>query len=378
MSAPRLVPHLQALSNMAPFICPEAIERLRGRPFRARLGANESSFGPSPRAVAAMRQAAAEVWKYGDPENHDLRAALARHHGVTPQNVAVGEGVDGLQGLVGRLLLQPGDVAVTSAGAYPTFNYHVAAMGGRLVTVPYRDDKEDLGALLDAARREKARLLYVCNPDNPMGSWWSGAEIERLIADLPPNLLLLLDEAYSQYAPADAIPRIDAANPQVLRLRSFSKAYGMAGARVGYAVGAPRWVAAFDRIRNHFGVNRTAQIGALAAFEDDAHLAATVGKAIVARRRLVRIALDNGLEPLPSTTNFVAIDCGRDGAFAQAVLDALIERDVFVRKPAVPPLDRCIRISCGPAGELDVLAAELGPALRSVAPARIAAQANRV
>jgi histidinol-phosphate aminotransferase len=241
----------------------------------------------------------------------------------------------------------------------------VAAQGGRLVTAPYTGDKEDLGALLDAARREDARLLYVCNPDNPMGSWWSAADIERLIADLPPGVLLLLDEAYCHYAPAESILPLDFLHPQMLRFRTFSKAYGLAGARVGYALGEPHIISSFDKIRNHFGVNRTAQTGALAALADEEYFTQTVERIFFARRRLVRIALDNGLEPLPSATNFVAIDCGGDGAFAHRVLDALVDRDVFVRKPMVAPLDRCIRVSCGLDPDLDVFDEELGHALRN-------------
>jgi histidinol-phosphate aminotransferase len=231
MSAPRLTPIAEALPSFVPFTGPEVQERRRGRPFRARLGANESHFGPSPKAIEAMREAAAECWKYGDSESYALKAAIARHHGVAPENVVIGEGIDGLMSLVVRLMLEPGAPAVTSDGGYPTFNYHVAGQGGRLVKVPFTGDREDLGALAEAARREQAPLLFVSNPNNPMGSWWSAGEIQRLIADLPPGVLLLLDEAYADTAPPEAIPPFDANNPQVLRLRTFSKAYGLAGRR---------------------------------------------------------------------------------------------------------------------------------------------------
>jgi histidinol-phosphate aminotransferase len=365
MPAPRLTPIVEALPSFVPFTGPEVQERRRGRPFRARLGANESHFGPSPKALAAMREATAESWKYGDSESYALRAAIARHHGVTPENVVIGEGIDGLMSLVARLMLQPGAPAVTTDGGYPTFNYHVAAQGGRLVKVPFAGDREDLGALVETARREQAALLFVSNPNNPMGSWWSADDIGEMIASLPPGVLLLLDEAYSDTAPPEAIPPFDVSNPQVLRLRTFSKAYGLAGARVGYAVGDARLIAAFDKIRNHFGVNRIGQIGALAALEDQAYLAQALARINAAKQRLARIALDNGLKPLPSATNFVTIDCGRDGAFAQRLLDALISRDVFVRKPMVAPMDRCIRVSCGLDADLDVFAAELAQALRA-------------
>jgi histidinol-phosphate aminotransferase len=362
-SAVRIVPHIQALPATVPFVAPDALERKGGQPFRARLGANESAFGPSPNVLAAMRSAAGEVWKYGDPENHDLKAAIARHHGVAPGNVGIGEGIDGLLGLAARLTLAPGAVAVTSDGGYPTFNYHAAGCGGQLVKVPFDRDREDLGALLDAARRHGAAVLFVSNPNSPMGTWWNAGEIVRLIEKLPPGILLLLDEAYSDTAPAEALAPLDIEHPQVLRFRTFSKAYGLAGARVGYVLGETGLIQSFDKIRNHFGVNRIAQAAALAAIADQSYLAEAVGRIALAKRRLVSVALVNGLTPLPSGTNFVTMDCGRDGAFAQRLLDGLTGRGVFVRKPMVPPMDRCIRVSCGPDADIDVFAAELAEEL---------------
>jgi len=362
---PRYTRLVAELPATVPFVGPEAQERAQGRRFRARIGANESVFGPSPRAIAAMQQAAAECWMYADPENHDLKAALARHHGVGFENIVVGEGIDALLGYTVRMLIEPGDPVVTSLGAYPTFNFHVSGFGGRLVRVPYVGDREDPEALLEAARRENAKLIYFANPDNPMGSWWDAAEVQRLIDNVPPGTLLLLDEAYSDTAPADAISPIDVSNPQVLRVRTFSKAYGFAGLRVGYAIGEASVVRSFDKIRNHFGVNRMAHVAALAALADQPYLSEVVAKIAAARERIGAICRDNGLEPLPSATNFVAVDCGGDGAFAKRVLEELIARDVFVRMPGVAPLDRCIRISAGTDVDLDILAAELPRALQA-------------
>lgn len=363
MKRPPLTRIIRELPKLVPFVGPEAQERVRGRPFRARLGANESLFGPSPAAIRAMAASAAENWMYSDPENHDLREALARHHGVTADNVVIGEGIDGLLGLAVRAVAEPGSVVVTSDGAYPTFNFHVAAQGAQLVKVPYRDDREDLEALLDTARRHNACILYVSNPDNPMGSWWEAGDIARLVAGLPDGALLLLDEAYCDTAPPSAVPPIDVANPQVLRLRTFSKAYGLAGARIGYAVGEAELIAVFDKVRNHYGINRTGQIGALAALIDQSYLTEAVGKIGRARERIAEIAGRHGLVPLPSAANFVTIDCGADGAFARAVLDGLLERDVFARKPGVVPLDRCIRISCGRDEDLAIFESVLPAAL---------------
>jgi histidinol-phosphate aminotransferase len=353
------VPLVAGLPATVPFVGPEAQERARGAPFRARIGANESVFGPSPRAVAAMQRAAAESWMYGDPEMHELRAAIARHHGVAPANVALDCGIDALLGLAVRMTVEPGDPVVTSLGAYPTFTYHVDGFGGRLVRVPYAGDREDPEAVLAAARAEGARLIYFANPDNPMGSWWGADDVQRLVDGVPDGALLLLDEAYADTAPADAIPPLDLSNPSVLRLRTFSKAYGLAGARVGYALGEAAVIRTFDKIRNHFDMARVAQAGALAALGDQEHLRAVVARIARARERIAAIARAAGLGPLPSATNFVAIDCGGDGARARRVLGALIARGVFVRMPGVAPLDRCIRVSAGTDADLDILAEEL-------------------
>jgi histidinol-phosphate aminotransferase len=367
MTGPRYTPLVAGLPATVPFVGPEAQERARGTAFRARIGANESVFGPSPNAVAAMQAAAAEVWKYGDPEVHDLRAALAAHHGVAPANIVVGEGIDGLLGYLVRMLVGDGDPVVTSLGAYPTFNFHVAGFGGQLHTVPYRGDAEDPEALLAKARETRAKLVYLANPDNPMGSWHPAETIAETIANVPEGTLLILDEAYVDVAPEGIAPAIDPDDPRVIRMRTFSKGYGMAGLRVGYAIGQESLVRAFDKVRNHFGIGRIAQAGALAALADQPYLEQVRARVAAARDRIGRIAHQNGLAALPSATNFVTVDCGRDGAYARAVLDGLVAQGVFVRMPFVAPQNRCIRISCGTEADLDILAEALPRALAAAA-----------
>lgn len=363
MTGPRYTPLAQSLPATVPFVGPETQERQRGAPFAARLGANESIFGPSPRAIEAMRQAAGDLWMYGDPENHDLRHALAAHHGVDPQNIVVGEGIDGLLGYLVRLIVGPGDAVVTSDGAYPTFNYHVAGFGGVLHKVPYTGDHEDPAALFAKAGEVNAKLVYLANPDNPMGSWHSGKDIVAAMEALPEDCLLVLDEAYVECAPEGTAAPLAADDPRVIRMRTFSKGYGMAGARVGYAIGAAELIASFNKVRNHFGMNRAAQAGALAALQDYEWLAQVQERITQARETIGQIARDNGLVPLPSATNFVAIDCGRDGEFAKAVLNALVDQGIFVRMPFAAPQNRCIRVSCGEAADLQAFAAALPKAL---------------
>ena len=353
------------LPATVPFVGPEAQERERGRAFKARVGANENVFGPSPEVISAMQINSPDIWKYADPEHHNLKSALASHYGISNENIMVGEGIDGLLGYLCRLLVGKGTPVVTSLGAYPTFNYHVAGYGGALHTVPYRDDAQDPQMLIAKVNETGASLCYFSNPDNPMGSWHSAEGVQDLIDSVPSGTVLCLDEAYIEFAPNDASPPLDIGNPNVIRMRTFSKAYGMAGARVGYALGEAGLISAFNKIRNHFGMNRVALHGAIAALADQNWLAHVKREVALARDRISEIARGNGLTPLPSATNFVAVDCGRDGDFARRLLAELISRDVFVRMPFVSPQDRCIRISVGRKDDLDLLEEALPQAMLS-------------
>ena len=354
------------LPATVPFVGPEAQERSSGIKFRARLGANESCFGPSPAAIEAMQKAVPETWKYGDPENHQLRQALAAHHRVQPENVMIGEGIDGLFGNLAHLFVEPGVQVVTSLGSYPTFNFHIKSHGGDLHLVPYKDDHEHPEALIAKAAECDAALMYFSNPNNPMGTWRTAGELQDMIANLPERTLLVLDEAYIEFAPAGIEMPIDVSNPQVLRFRTFSKAYGMAGARVGYVLGHPDIIVAFDKVRNHYGMNRTGQIGAEAALMDQKWLQSVVERVGAGRDRITEIAMNNRLTAIPSATNFVTIDCGKGPEFAKSVLAELLNRGIFIRMPGVEPQSRCIRISVGIDDELDMLAQELPDVLKSV------------
>lgn len=345
---PRFARLIRDLAASVPFLAPEAIERRTGRPLGLRLGANESLFGPSPRAVEAMRASLDRISLYGDPESFLLRVELAAIHGVTPENIVICSGIDELLGLAVRALLEEGDVAVTSLGGYPTFNFHVSSSGGRLHRVPYRDDANDLAGLARASQRGGARVVYLANPDNPSGTWHEAAAVQGLIDAIPADAVLLLDEAYIEYAPPATAPPVDASDPRVLRMRTFSKVHGLAGARIGYGIGTREIIAAFDKIRHHFGVNAIAQAGALAALGDREHVARVVAQVAEGRRDIEGLAGSLGLKTLPSATNFVAIDVGGP-ARARALLEALRERGVFIRTPGAPPLDRCIRVTIGPA-----------------------------
>ncbi len=365
MNTPRYTPLIASLPSTVPFVGPEVQERALGHAFAARLGANENVFGPSPKAIKAMQDAVPQTWMYGDSASHDLRTALAAHHNVTMDNIVIGAGIDGLLGSLVRMTVTTGDKVVTSAGAYPTFNYHVNGFGGALVQVPFKDDMEDPDALIAKATEVGAKLVYLANPDNPMGTWHSADVITDMIRRIPDGCLLVLDEAYVEFAPEGTAPPMQPDNPNVIHMRTFSKAYGMAGARVGAAIGHADLIVNFAKVRDHFGMSRVSQAGALAALEDQDYLQKTLKNVRNACTRISQIAHANGLSPLPTATNFVTIDCGADSAFAKRMVAELTARSIFIRMPFVAPQDRCIRISAGTKADLDLLEQVLPEALKA-------------
>ncbi len=345
------IPFLSLIKNLpssTPFVGPETLERQHGRKFSARIGANESAFGISPLAAQALQQAVTDSdcsW-YCDPTNYELRDLLAEKHGVSPENICVDAGIDSLLGLTVRLFVDKGTSVVTSDGAYPTFNYHVTGFDGKLHKVPYRNFHEDPEALIQKAHDTNARLIYFSNPDNPMGTCHTADKVQKMIDTVPGHCILLLDEAYCEFAPDTVEPDIDVENQQVMRFRTFSKAYGMAGMRIGYAIAHRELITGFDKIRNHFGVNRLAQIAAVASLKDKTFLRLVQEQAERSRQRIYQLADEMQLNYLPSATNFVAVDLG-DGERTRSVLGQLGQLGVFVRMPGVPPLDRYLRVGIG-------------------------------
>jgi histidinol-phosphate aminotransferase len=357
----RATPAIEAIPPTTPFIGPEQLMRESGSASLLRLGANESAFGPSPKAVRAMGAELPRLSWYGDPESYDLREALAARLGCKIENLSVGSGIDDLMGLAVRAFIGPGGIALTTRGTYPTFAFHVTGYGGALKTVDYRDDGQiDVDGLIARAKMLRPAIIYIANPDNPSGTLATRAQIEGLLEATPPETLLLLDEAYAEFAPREFfLPEV--VDERLLRVRTFSKAYGMAGARIGYAVSSPRVAAVFNKIRLHYGVNRNAQVGALAALSDEAFVEEVVAEVKRGREEYYALAASLGRTFLRSYTNFVCIDCGT-AQDAKATIEALLERGVFIRKPFAPPLDGHIRVSVGTAAERSAFA----EALRSV------------
>jgi histidinol-phosphate aminotransferase len=342
----RPTPAVEGLPATTPFIGPEQLMRETGLRELVRLGANESAFGPSPNAIAAMNAELPRLAWYGDPESLDLRDALAEKHGCAPSQIVVGSGIDDLMGLAVRAFVAPGEPALTVRGTYPTFLYHVVGYGGTPVYASYRDDgRPDIDELAAIARRVLPRIVYFANPDNPSGHFVSRDEMDRLYDALPHDSLLLLDEAYADFVDeSDLLPPVF--EDRLIRLRTFSKAYGMAGARIGYALSTESNIRTFAKIRLQYGINRNAQIGALASLQDDAFIEYVVAETARAREAYYELSRELGAPCIESRTNFVCI--GMESAQrATRVLNELLLRGVWVRKPGAPPLDSYIRVSAG-------------------------------
>jgi histidinol-phosphate aminotransferase len=362
---PQATAQLRAVPTSTPFVGPEDLARRVGRHTLVRLGANESSFGPSPLAIEAMHAAVPETSFYGDPELVDLRTALAARHGCGLEHLSVGAGIDDLLGLIVRAYCGEGGTALMTRGSYPTFVYHVVAYGAVLATVePLADGSTDISALAVAARKLRPRVVYLANPDNPSGSFVGREAVETLRAAVPDDALLVLDEAYADFVePQELLP--EAIDSGTIRLRTFSKAYGMAGSRIAYAIAPPEVVATFQKIRHHFGVNRIAQAGALAALADGGFVSGVVAEVARGREEYHALGRRLGLRTLPSRTNFVCFEIGTR-AQAEAMVDAMLRHGIFIRKPGQPPIDGFIRVTVGTAEQRALFAGCLAEALDAV------------
>lgn len=352
----RPTPAVEAIPAMTPFVGPEQLMRETGNDELVRLGANESAFGPSPKAIEAMEAELPRIAWYGDPESYELRCELANKHGCSVDELVVTAGIDDVMGLVVRAYVEPGRVALTTRGSYPTLNYHVAGYGGGLVYANYREDgRLDLDMLIAVAKKEQPSVVYLANPDNPSGTFVNAKDMQRFFEALPRDAVFFLDEAYADFVDESALLRAGIED-RLIRARTFSKAYGMAGARIGYAIASTSVISTLQKIRLHYGVNRTAQIGAAASLRDEPFRRSVVEAVAHAREDYYALARELGLETIESQTNFVCIDLGT-AERATRVMNELLTRGVWIRKPGLPPLDRFVRVSAGTPPMRDAFAA---------------------
>jgi histidinol-phosphate aminotransferase len=339
--------HIRRIAPYVPGKPVEELAREMGLSDIVKLASNENPLGPSPAAVAAARAAMAAIHRYPDGSGFELTRALARHLGVEPAALVLGNGSNELLDLVVRTFYRPGDTAVTSANSFVVYPLAMGVVGGECRQAAMRDATYDLAALL-AAVDETTRFVFLANPNNPTGTAVTRIALTAFLDRLPDHCLCCLDEAYCEYQdpaadPVDGVALFNAGR-RIAVFRTFSKAYGLAGLRIGYLVIDPALAADVHRVRAPFNTNHVAQKAALAALEDTAHLARVVAENAAGRRWLGDALRDLGLAPPPSHANFVYVDLGRPAA---PVYQAMLRAGVIVR-PVGP---NQLRITVGTAAQ---------------------------
>ena len=317
-----------------------------------KLASNENPLGPSPKAMAAARAALGDSNRYPDGGTHLLRQALAERRGVSLEEIFVGLGSSEIIDLASRVLLRAGLQGLTSEGTYAPFSVAIRASGAELVLVPQRQFAFDLKAMAKAIT-PKTGLIYLANPNNPTGSAFTGKEFEEFLASVPDGVLVVLDEAYIDYAVSMNLRQsVEAYRKKnnLLILRTFSKVYGLAGLRIGYAIGRPELLSAMNKLRTPFNTSGVAQAAALAALDDNEHVTRCIQTNALERKRLSEDLAKMGFRPVPSEANFVFMVVGPE---AQALSDDLLRMGVIVRPLGWMGFPEAIRISVGTTEEND-------------------------
>lgn len=323
-------PDIQSLTPYVPGKPIEELQRELGLDRVIKLASNENPIGPSSRALAALAGATDNLHRYPDGGGHRLRQVLAERWKVSSEQIILGNGSDELLGLLARAFLAPGDDAVMADHTFVIYRMEVTAAHGNPIVVPLTNWTHDLDAMARAVT-PRTRLLFVCNPNNPTGTMVSAEEVERLMASVPNDVVVVFDEAYFEYVRDPRFPDTiayvrDGRNAVVLR--TFSKIYGLAGLRIGYGITTPEIAGILNRIRPPFNANSLAQRAAAAALGDEEHVARSRSVNAEGMAQVSQGLEALGLTPIPSQTNFLYFDVGRDG---RQVFEALLREGIIVR-----------------------------------------------
>ena len=356
-------PSINALTPYQPGKPVEEVQRELGLARVIKLASNEGPYGPLPAAAAVMERVAPELNRYPDGGVYRLHARLAERHGVAFEEVCAGAGADGCIDMLSQAILDPGDEIVSGWPSFPSYVIYARKQGAVPVLVPLRDLRYDLDALLEAIT-PRTKLAYICHPNNPTGTMNTADELDAWFERVPEHVLTVVDQAYFEYIDRpdypDAIERYLKAGRRVVVLRTFSKIYGLAGLRVGYAVGPARCIAALAKVRRPFDITTTAQAAAMASMDDDAEIARRRRANADGLARLAEILREHGLDPAPSAGNFVYVETGADG---QGLFERLLREGIVVRPLAGFGSPTAVRVSVGTPEELDEFAGALGRVL---------------
>lgn len=360
-------PQVRPLKAYDPGYEPSEVKRDLALAHLVEAGSNENALGPSPKVLELLAKPPLEVLhRYPDAGGRVLKRALAQRYGRDPSAFTLGNGSHELLVLIAETFAEPGNEIVYSQYGFAVYPLAAQACGARGVAVP-----ADVGLGADpdamlAAITPRTRLLYLANPNNPTGSWWDETTLRRVVAALPPHVLMILDEAYFEFADPAVVPdglKLVDEFPQLIVARTFSKAYGLAGLRAGYCVSHPEFAQVLERTRLSFNLNQFALRAAAAALGDQEHLQATRSWLVAERERLAAGLRMLGLKVWPSQGNFLLVDFGRD---ASAIEQALVPRGVLLRPMRGYGLPHCLRITVCLEAENDVLLAALAAVLKEL------------
>ena len=338
-----------------------------------KLASNENPLGPSPKGIEAAQAALGGANRYPDGGTHALRQTLAERRGVLQEEIFVGLGSSEIIDLASRVLLRAGLQGLTSEGTYAPFSVAIRASGAELVLVPQRHYAFDLDAIAEAIT-PKTGVIYLANPNNPTGSAFTGREFAHFLEKVPDGVLVVLDEAYIHYAVSVGLRDSAEAyrkRKNLLILRTFSKVYGLAGLRIGYAIGRAELLTAMNKLRTPFNTSGVAQAAALAALDDKQHVERCIATNALERKRLSDGLTKLGLRPVVSEANFVFVPVGPD---AKDVSEELLHLGVIVRPLGWMGLPEAIRISVGVAEENEKCLAALAQVLAKRTGSELAAR----
>lgn len=324
---------------------PEEVARELGIPDCVKLASNENPLGPSPLAVEAVREALSTVHLYPDAGCFRLREALSRRLGVDPDHILVTHGADEAFDLLAYAFLNRGDRVVVGDPTFSSYELAARTMGAEVRRIPLRDYRQDIPAMLGAVDA-RTKMVILCSPLNPTGTTVSAAELEEVLSSLPSRVLLVLDEAYLEYVTDPAHPdalQYFSRYPGMVITRTFSKIYGLAGLRVGYALCSSPVREALEKVKLPFNVNRLAQVAAEAALRDEEHLTRSREMNEVGKRFLYRVLEENGFDYVPTQANFILVKNGN----CPDLFQALLRRGIIVRDGGALGIPGHVRITIG-------------------------------
>ncbi|MBN1572295.1 MAG: histidinol-phosphate transaminase [Deltaproteobacteria bacterium] len=343
----KIVPeHIQSLTPYPPGKPIEELERELGITGSIKLASNENPLGPSPMAVEAMKKAVANVHRYPDGSCFYLKEKLSELQGLKPENYIIGNGSNEIIEILIRVLVREGDEVIMGDPSFIVYRLVTQGVGGKSVIVPLKDWVFDLDAMKGAIT-DRTRLIFIDNPNNPVGTTIKKDDFSRFMEGLPRSLVVVLDEAYKEFDTSGESPIFSEymeGDVPIISTRTFSKLYGISGARIGYGVAVPETISMLNRIRSPFNVNSFAQAGALAALSDHDFVKKTLDLTRSGMEYLYGEFKKLGLNYIPSQANFVLVDVGQP---SPAVYNAMLKEGVIVRPMAGYGLANYIRITLG-------------------------------